>query len=681
VQLVHRGGPTRPAWRSTGAPTPRPRALRLGVALLVAAPLLSATLVVAATSGPAEAATPQPYRVTLVARECPAYTDIMANLARNNIQESLQDLGKNSTYVHGQPIAPSVETPNQPACTPLEGWKFTFGSGIAGRTDNLSTVSNPGSPITVQPQVPLLDPQGRPTGQSIAAATTVTLTQAQVNAALAHNLWVQGGTPSDPLGTASFGSRYAFGALRCAIDNLNGDNVEWVGFPSGSTHVFCYYYAVDQVPASGTIVVRKQLAVPEPETNTFHFQGNISYNPGGTFEVPVTGSTPGSISFVRSSGVAWNFTELADPSFVFQSLSCTGPGTSTFPAPSTTDPMATVTLGRGDTVVCTYTDARPMLGTLGVFKQTVGGTGGPFDFTVSGPSLAVPVNLVATTASPDQPVAATQPPSTSPFSSPLMVGTYTFTEDLAAVNAEASGGTWSATGFDCNGMPPTTLTTTNGSTTATFDVTAITESLECTFTDTFTPDATLTITKTTTGGVGSTNFVVTAVAPADPSAPGVTEGANSLLTATTTRTGVAATAVQTGGSPLNPVEPGQYSIVEEGPEDSTAGAWTPVSITCNGAASDPTSSDVLVTVSGSDPHVTCAFTNTFTAAAPVITTTTTTASGSGSAAASSAGTRSGLATTGLDVGPPLVLGLGLALVGLLLVGTGRTRRTQRPPRR
>ena len=31
--------------------------------------------------------------VTLVARECPAYTDITANRARNDIQESLRDLG------------------------------------------------------------------------------------------------------------------------------------------------------------------------------------------------------------------------------------------------------------------------------------------------------------------------------------------------------------------------------------------------------------------------------------------------------------------------------------------------------------------------------------------------------------------------------------------------------------
>ena len=644
---------------------------------MVASPLAVASLLTAAAAGPAQAAATNPYLVTLVARECPTYTDIMANLARNNIQESLEDLGKDSVYRQGQSIAPSVEGPNQPACTPLNGWKFTFGSGIAGRTDNLSTVSNPGSPVTVQPEAPLLDAQGRPTGQSIAAAVTVTLTQAQVNAALSHNLWVQGGTPSDPQVTSSFGNRYAFGALRCAIDNLNGDNVEWVGFPSGSTNVFCYYYAVDKVPAPGTLVVRKQLATPEPETNTFHFQGNVSYNPGGTFEIPVTGATPGSISFVRSSGVAWNFTELADPGFVFQSLDCTGPGTSTFPAPSTTDPGATVTLGSGDTVVCTYTDARPALGTLNVLKQTTGGSGGPFDLTVSGPSLPS-TPLVATTAAPDDPVAATTT-SGGAFAPALVAGTYDFSEDLSSVNAGTTGGTWSTTSFQCDGDPPTASGSTTGTYTVTASFLASGESLECTFTNAFTPDATLTITKTTTGGVGSTDFVVTAVTPTDPSGDGTPDGADSLLTATTTHPGAAATAVQTGGDAVNPIDPGQYSIVEEGPEDSPLGTWSPVSITCNGVASDPTTSDVLVTVEASDPHVTCAFTNAFTAAAPAAGTTTTTAagSGSGSTAASSAGLRSGLASTGLDVVPPLALGLALALVGLVLMGTARTRRTRR----
>ncbi len=89
---------------------------------------------------------------------------------------------------------------------------------------------------------------------------TVTLTDAQAKRAQQNNgLWTQGGTKADPLLNGVFGTDYGFGALRCAVDNLNGDNVEWIGFPSQSTHVFCYYYAVTPPPSAGTIVVRKQL--------------------------------------------------------------------------------------------------------------------------------------------------------------------------------------------------------------------------------------------------------------------------------------------------------------------------------------------------------------------------------------------------------------------------------------
>lgn len=651
---------------------PRSRTiLGMAVAVVLSVPLVAGVVVATTSTGPAGAATADPYLVTFVARECPTYTDIMANLARNNIQESLQDLGKDSVYAPGQPISPAIETPNQPACTPLNGWTFTFGSGIAGKTSNLSTVSNPGAPITVEPSVPLLDPQGRPTGQSIAAATTVTLTQAQVSAAMSHNLWVQGGTPSDPLGSSSFGNRYAFGALRCAIDNLNGDNVEWVGFPSGSTNVFCYYYAVDQVPASGTIVVQKQLAAPEPETNVFHFQGNISYNPGGNFEIPVTGAAAGSISFVRSSGVPWSFTEVADPAFTFASLSCTGPPTSTFPAPSTTDPSATVTLGAGDTVVCTYTDARPVHGTLSVLKQTTGGVGGPFDFTASGPGLAPTPLVVPATTVPGEPVAATLG-SGAVFAPTLQAGAYQFTEDLSAANAAAEGGTWSFAGFNCDGQAATPSA---DPTTETFTVTPAFlgsgESLECSYTNLFTPDAALAITKTTAGGVGTTDFVVTPVTEGDPSAPGAGDTTDPVLTATTTQPGVAVTATQTAGSPLDPLDLGQYSITEEGPEDTALGTWSPMSISCNGSASDPTSSDVVVTLTASDPQVTSAFTNAFTAFAPATTTT-----AAGATAASATGPQPQLASTGTDVGLPLGVALSLAVLGAALIVIDRVRRAR-----
>jgi len=101
---------------------------------------LLALAVAAALGGltaPASAAT-NPFTITLVARQCHAYTDVMANLARNDIQESLRDLGKNSVYSSGQRISPSIEDPNNPNCTPITGWRFTFGDGINGADTAIS---------------------------------------------------------------------------------------------------------------------------------------------------------------------------------------------------------------------------------------------------------------------------------------------------------------------------------------------------------------------------------------------------------------------------------------------------------------------------------------------------------------------------------------------------------------
>ena len=71
--------------------------------------------------------------VTFVARVCPTYRDVMANLARNDIQESLKDLGQDSVYTPGQPIDPDVEAQRQPRCEPLPGWQLTLGTGIETR--------------------------------------------------------------------------------------------------------------------------------------------------------------------------------------------------------------------------------------------------------------------------------------------------------------------------------------------------------------------------------------------------------------------------------------------------------------------------------------------------------------------------------------------------------------------
>src|SRR5262249_55746826 len=75
------------------------------------------------------------YYVTFVARNCPSYSDIYANKARNDIVESLQDLGPNSQYLNnGALVAPAYEdVAPQTDCVPLPNWRFTLGTGYVTR--------------------------------------------------------------------------------------------------------------------------------------------------------------------------------------------------------------------------------------------------------------------------------------------------------------------------------------------------------------------------------------------------------------------------------------------------------------------------------------------------------------------------------------------------------------------
>ena len=131
-----------------------------------------------------------------------------------------------------------------------------------------------------------------------------------------------GGTPTDPVATPA---NYAFGALRCGVDNLNGDNVEWVTFPNNAIHVFCFAYYVVPPPPAGTIIVRKRLSVPadapDVPPQTFHFTGNLSFAPGTDPSDPqknvfdVTGGVSdadvlaGQVTFPRAAGSTWTFRE------------------------------------------------------------------------------------------------------------------------------------------------------------------------------------------------------------------------------------------------------------------------------------------------------------------------------------------------------------------------------------
>jgi hypothetical protein len=107
-------------------------------ALMIGGLVMSLAVVQPASTGAAQPAASEvggtaQYSVTMAARVCPAYSDVFANRARNNIMESLQDLGPDSQYTNFVAVDPSVEDGMAPqtACKPLPNWTFAFGNGIA----------------------------------------------------------------------------------------------------------------------------------------------------------------------------------------------------------------------------------------------------------------------------------------------------------------------------------------------------------------------------------------------------------------------------------------------------------------------------------------------------------------------------------------------------------------------
>ena len=597
----------------------RPLSLRTATALLA----LSAAAG-AAVAPAAQAATPSPsYQVTFVARVCPTYTDIMANRARNNIQESLRDLGKDTVYTSGQPVSPGIEAPNNPSCTPLDGWQFRLGTGIKAKTpatSYLSTVTGDyGQTIAVQPSVPELDANGKDTGRAVADAVTVTLTADQVRRAQQGNsLWTQGGTTTDPLLNAQFPGEYGFGALRCSIDNLNGDNVEWIGFAGQSTHVFCYYYAVKPPPSAGTIVVRKSLATGTNGPAQFRFVGNISYTTTNDFFLtPQSDTQPASATFIRAAGDAWDFEEQPTAGFTFVSLTCAQtkpPGTGAASTWTVTGGKAVVHVGDGATVTCEYVnkDTPPPSGYLRLNKVTFGGVGS-FPFKLTEPSGATHKYRVTTKTEGTEVVVAQTPASPT--------GTWKARETLPAPTGL---GRWTATSVRCNG-DDVAFTTSEGPSGTTYVTASRTigprETVDCTFANTFTPGGQILIDKRTAGGVGTFAFPVLR---ADQFSDGATPtDVFSTYEATVTSQDVVTAAVPASGRPTLrhlPVDEGAastYVIAELSPPAAVGTSWNQTAITCTDVSTDlvvpttpvPSVSGVKLVLTAAHPQVRCAFDN------------------------------------------------------------------------
>ncbi len=533
--------------------------------------------------------------VTFVARSCPTYTDITANRARNDIQESLRDLGADTPYRPGEAMNPAVEQASQPNCRPLENWTFTLGTGyrtraVSGPWGSLSIVTGPfASPsIVTQASTPLLDDEGRPTGETIAGATTVELTPQQATlAARPSSLWAQGGTTEDPILNRQFPGEHGFGALRCALDDVNGDNVEWVGFPSGVRHVFCFAYYVTPPPTSGTIVISKVVRGGDaPSAESFPFTGNLSFNQNGAFALVAGPGKPAQQTFIRAQTHAgeapWSAQEIVPPNWKLGALSCASQNGHSTTSADLGTATASITLAPEDTVTCTYVDEFvPPPGGLTIRKLTLGGTG-RFTFAAAPPAGGAPTDAVAETH--EQGLAVDADPS--PLS--LAPGAYRLSETSPA---DSAAGRWSLSSVNCDGQElaptqPINVTINSGTPTV------------CTLTNTFTPSGAIVLRKTTVGGLATTGFVVSPL------------GGPALelhQSATTTHAGEPVTAK---GDPSDDLPLGRYALQETTPEPAGNGHWELTSVQCDGRELPFADGQAVVELTAGAPRQTCTFTNT-----------------------------------------------------------------------
>jgi hypothetical protein len=542
------------------------------------------------------------YWVTIAARVCPSYPDISANKSRNNLMESLRDLGPDTPYVGplaSSLVIPAIEQLSQPLCTPLPGWQFRLGTGIAGSHvtgtwGSLSVVSEPYTSIdlTTQPSISDRDDNGIQTTATIAGATEVELTADQLQRAQSGGLWIQGGTETDPVLDVQYPDAFGFGALRCATDNVNGDNVEYIEMPI--RHVYCFAYYVQPPPTSGTIIIRKEVADPASADMTFDFGGNLSYKDDHQFSLPVIDGRPASMTFFRAASnpgdptTLWKVDERVPTGWRLNGISCppAAGGSTATPDPDKPAGMI-INLKASDTITCTFTDELvPPPGALELEKVTTGGVG-TFGLVVRDSSGKVVIDTTASTT--EEGVAA--PAARSPFK--LDPGTYTVSEPNVP---RARGGFWTPTAVTCNANRLTGRHDLQATVTITRTRGAV-----CRFENAFVPTGSIAISKVTEGGVGLTGFVITALD--DPERQWVQSA----------QTRTAGEPALARGDSTRRLALGRY-VIQETPTVAPGDPdWQLLSVSCGGRLQPFEQGQVVVELTREHPRQRCRFVNAQTA--------------------------------------------------------------------
>jgi hypothetical protein len=547
--------------------------------------------------------------VTIVARECDTFAEITGNRARNNIQETLVPLGADSPY--GNPafspaipniVSPEVESRFQPACRPLDNWEFTLGGNYASPPNaahdpsfgSLSIVKDPiYRTLTTLPTTPLLNEQGAETGEQIQGAVTITLTDEEIKQLNlgANKLWLQGGTPANPITDKA---NYGFAALRCATDNLNGDNVEWIAYPPSTRHVFCYGYYVRPRPnPAAKIVIKKVLKPDNAPPTVFQFESDASFTADNLFTLAPSGGHPAEASFERESGRTWTFEELVpalgnpDPKPTCVSKN----GGSSYTVDPSNPAKVSVLLGAGDTVTCTFTNS-PATTLSGLFirKVSLGGVG-TFDYTVKHGTDTVDTPSVTTTE-PSVP-APKRVDNVDPGK------TYTIEEHLP----ESDVGDWALEAVTCTGghqeFPLGKATVPAAG------------SAFCTFRNRFTPVGRIRIYKRTLGGTGTANFQIRPVKVSGKQYVDDLAGKEFQQIATTKEPGVSVLARPHRGEQdsTEKIDVGTYAIQETTSVPGDGGVWTVVAIDCDQTPVWSEQGRVVVQLTADDPHISCRFTN------------------------------------------------------------------------